>query len=278
MKQIKKKPIISIITSTYNAVDDLKETITSIRNQTYEDIQWIIIDGNSKDGTVELIKKNEDCIDFWLSEDDKGIYDAWNKAIKYIKGEWVLFLGAGDLLYSNDVLSDVSTHLSNAYPEFNLIYGKVIVLDDDKTIINELGKPWNILKNSRESIRFPLPPHSSCFLHTSFFIEKKYSFPGNLKIAGDSHILITAIMEKEPLFVPMYINKMLFGGVSTSAESLLQIINELKQINKEFDLKPPFQIYYLNLWKLYIKIFFNMVLPKKTHKFIYNNYLKLKKA
>lgn len=271
-----KKPVISIISSTFNAVNDLEKTIRSIKSQTYKNIQWIIIDGNSKDGTVELIKKNEDCIDFWLSENDKGIYDAWNKAIEHIKGQWVFFLGAGDLLYSNNVLSDISSNLSNAYPKFNLVYGKVIVLDDDNKIITEYGKSWNVLRDSWESIRLSLPPHSGCFLHTSFFKEKKYSFPVNLKIAGDSHILITAITEKEPLFIPMYINKMLFGGVSTSGESLLQIIKELKQINKEFDLKPPSHIYYWNLCTIYLKAFFNIILPERIHKVFYNNYLKIK--
>jgi cellulose synthase/poly-beta-1,6-N-acetylglucosamine synthase-like glycosyltransferase len=90
------KPLITIITSTYNAAEYLPRTIKSVREQTYTNIEWIIVDGNSKDNTVELIRQNEDVIDYWVSEPDSGIYDAWNKGVSLANGDWIAFLGAGD--------------------------------------------------------------------------------------------------------------------------------------------------------------------------------------
>ena len=78
-------PIITIIIATYNVEKFLPQTIRSIREQSYPYVQLIIADGDSKDGTIELLKQNEVCIDFWFSEKDKGIYDAWNKALRYIQ-------------------------------------------------------------------------------------------------------------------------------------------------------------------------------------------------
>ncbi|QVY67328.1 glycosyltransferase family 2 protein [Polaribacter sp. Q13] len=276
MEQNTFKPIITIITSTYNAVTDLEKTIVSIRNQSYKHIQWIIIDGNSKDGTVELIKKNKDIIEFWLSEKDTGIYDAWNKGTKHIKGDWVLFLGAGDVLYSNKVLSDISFYLIDAFPKYNLVYGKVDVVNDDDVSVADWGEPWELLKNKTESIRIALPPHPGSFLHASFFNEEKYLFPTNLKIAGDTHSLMKAVKEKSPLFLPIYIDKMLFGGVSTTGKNLLLIIKELKLINQEFNVKLPFFIYYWNLSKIYIKAWVNIIFPEKIIGSLYNIFLKVK--
>lgn len=87
-------PRVSIITVCYNAVSAIQRTILSVLSQTYENIEYIIIDGKSTDGTLAIIKKYESRIAFWLSEPDNGIYDAMNKAINNATGEWVLFMNA----------------------------------------------------------------------------------------------------------------------------------------------------------------------------------------
>jgi len=98
------KPKVSIITVTYNAENFLEKTIQSVLTQTYENIEYIIIDGGSKDGTLDLIKKYEGSIDFWKSEKDEGLYDAMNKGIKYSTGEYLWFMNAGDEIYAKDTL------------------------------------------------------------------------------------------------------------------------------------------------------------------------------
>lgn len=86
---------ISVVTVCYNAADTIEKTMLSVLNQTHHDIEYIIIDGGSTDGTVEIIRKYADRIAYWVSEPDKGIYDAMNKGIKVATGEWINFMNAG---------------------------------------------------------------------------------------------------------------------------------------------------------------------------------------
>ncbi|HEX3386494.1 MAG TPA: glycosyltransferase, partial [Mucilaginibacter sp.] len=90
------RPKVSIVTVVFNAADSLELTILSVINQSYPNTEFIIIDGGSTDGTVDLIKKYDKKINYWISEKDSGIYDAMNKALDVVSGDWVYFLGAGD--------------------------------------------------------------------------------------------------------------------------------------------------------------------------------------
>ena len=107
------KPIISIITVVFNGEKYLEETIQSVLNQTYDNVEYIIIDGGSTDGTLGIIKKYEDKIDYWVSEKDKGIYDAMNKGILVATGDWINFINAGDRLIFLDVNSLLKLSTTN---------------------------------------------------------------------------------------------------------------------------------------------------------------------
>ena len=96
--------LISIITVSYNAVKTIEDTINSVLNQTYPNIEYIIIDGGSTDGTLDVIKKYQDKITYWVSEPDKGIYDAMNKGALKATGVWLHFMNAGDTFYDEQVL------------------------------------------------------------------------------------------------------------------------------------------------------------------------------
>lgn len=102
---------ISIISICYNAASDLEKTIKSVRAQVFNDYEYIVVDGGSKDATSEIIKSNADVITKWVSEPDKGIYDAMNKGIRMATGDWVIMMNAGDVFADSDVLQNVFSHV-----------------------------------------------------------------------------------------------------------------------------------------------------------------------
>lgn len=109
---MKKAPLITVITVSYNAVSSIEDTIKSVINQSYKNIEFIIIDGQSTDGTVDIIKKYEKQIAYWTSEPDNGVYDAMNKGIDKSTGEWIIFLGADDILLDNLTILQKGTSIN----------------------------------------------------------------------------------------------------------------------------------------------------------------------
>ena len=122
-------PLISIVTVCYNAADEIENTIQSVLNQTYENLEYIIIDGASTDGTIEIIKEYKDKIACFISEPDKGIYDAMNKGISMATGDWICFLNAGDIFAFNNSLSKAITSSDNN--NVDIIYGDSIEITSE---------------------------------------------------------------------------------------------------------------------------------------------------
>ena len=120
------KPLITVITVVFNAVEDIENTILSVSKQDYENIEYIVIDGGSIDGTQEILKKYSNVIDYWISEHDEGIYDAMNKGIDVANGDWLNFMNAGDCFSSNSIVSMVANAISTA-PENADIPKKLII-------------------------------------------------------------------------------------------------------------------------------------------------------
>lgn len=98
---------VSVVTISYNCVGEIEPTLKSVVEQTFSDFEYIVIDGGSTDGTVDVINKYKDNISFFVSEPDNGIYDAMNKGLSHVKGEWVIFMNAGDSFVDNRVLEDI---------------------------------------------------------------------------------------------------------------------------------------------------------------------------
>lgn len=126
-------PVVSIITIVYNGADTLEKTIQSIARQDYPHIQYIIVDGGSKDTTVDIIKKNNLVVTKWISEPDKGLYDAMNKGIDMATGDYLWFINSGDEIASSDTLSRVFA----TSPFADIYYGDTVMIDMNG---NELGQ------------------------------------------------------------------------------------------------------------------------------------------
>jgi glycosyltransferase involved in cell wall biosynthesis len=116
-------PLISIVTVSFNSEKTIQRTISSIKNQSYKNIEYIIIDGNSSDKTLEIIKKNKDIINNWISEPDKGIYDAFNKGLNLYTGDYIGFVNSDDYLLP-DAISILVKYI-NKYPKKDFFFGAV---------------------------------------------------------------------------------------------------------------------------------------------------------
>ncbi|MDH4201119.1 MAG: glycosyltransferase, partial [Spirochaetia bacterium] len=129
MKNIKKRqlPKISIITPSYNQAEFLERTILSVLNQNYPDLEYIIIDGGSSDGSVDIIRKYEDKIAYWVSEPDRGQTNAINKGLRRASGDWVTWQNSDDIFYPG-VFWDLAKSVAR-YPKVDLIIGNVMLID-----------------------------------------------------------------------------------------------------------------------------------------------------
>jgi len=136
------KPLISIVTVVYNGDKFLEKAIQSVINQTYENVEFIIIDGGSTDNSVDIIKKYEAKVDYWVSEDDSGQSDAFNKGFSLCQGELVSWVNGDDILLPGAIKEVVN--LYNRKPSLNWIVGNVLwMTEDEKLILCRKGESWN---------------------------------------------------------------------------------------------------------------------------------------
>ena len=117
------QPTFSIITITYNAVRLVEQTLLNVLSQSYPNIEYIVIDGGSTDGTVDIIRRYESGLAYWVSEPDKGIYDAMNKGLQKATGDYVWFINAGDTLCSSDTVQSIVSKLQKRKVLPDIIYG-----------------------------------------------------------------------------------------------------------------------------------------------------------
>ncbi len=168
----KLKPLLSIITVVYNGEQFLEDTIFSVLNQTYDNIEFIIIDGGSTDKTLDIVKKHEHALDFYISEKDQGIWDAMNKGIRNSKGDILYFLNSDDYLVNNDITQDiVFEFLQN--PKAKIIYGKLIQFDLKHESKREIGNCLSLkqIKKGQMGAHQATFMRRECFENTLFNIK-----------------------------------------------------------------------------------------------------------
>jgi glycosyltransferase involved in cell wall biosynthesis len=212
---------ISIITVCFNSVKTIGKTIDSVANQTHKNIEYIIIDGNSTDGTVEVIKNKEDLITNWVSEPDSGLYDAMNKGVALSTGELVGILNSDDVFYSNTVLQKiVEFHLKN---EIMASIGNIIQKKENGKVIRFFSsQKW---KPSKLKIGL-MPPHPSIFFRKELF-DNFGNYNVDFEIGAD-YELITRYFLKNCIswkYSGITTTAMLVGGLSSSGLSSYIIIS-----------------------------------------------------
>ncbi len=211
-KTYEDKPLISIVTVVYNDKEYLEETIQSIINQTYDNIEYIIIDGGSTDGTVDIIKKYENRINYWVSEKDEGIYDAMNKGIDKVNGDFIIFMNSGDQLYESDTIEKVVDSIGNnqkAYFGRAKIYFEELSWYYPKSDFNE--------DNIQEWMKEEQPNHQAIFYPKQFCKKQRYDL--KYKIIGDvEHKYRTAKMIGFE-FIDVVVCNFKLDGVSSRFDS-----------------------------------------------------------
>jgi glycosyltransferase involved in cell wall biosynthesis len=226
-------PILSVVTVVRNGVDVIENTILSVINQSYSDIEYLIIDGKSTDGTLDIIKKYKNKIRFWISEEDEGIYDAMNKGISNANGKFVNFMNAGDVFINSDICKLFAEEMLKK--DFNVIYADVIAQSDThKSEILVKAKPLNKIWTGM------IFSHQSAFIKLSNLKETPFDLKFKT-VADFNQILSLYLNDKVFLYMPIAVSKVLIGGVSYSNPKT--IFEKVKVIHSH---KP----YSLNIFKL----------------------------
>ena len=217
-------PKISIITINYNNLEGLKKTVSSVINQTWKGFEFIIIDGGSNDGSFKYIKDNENFFDYWVSEEDRGVYHAMNKGIKKAKGKYLIFLNSGDHFYNKKVLEK---HHAELY-EKDIIYFNLQVIDEDKVFVKEYPKVLSFSYFVEDTL-----PHPATFIKKELF-DRFGLYDENLKIVSDWNWFMNVICKNNVSYKKVNATLSIFylGGLSSNSDSRSIIFNEKQTILK----------------------------------------------
>lgn len=242
---------VSVITVCFNNISTIKDTIDSVLGQTYKNIEYIIIDGGSTDGTVELVKSYGNRISKFISEPDKGIYDAINKGIKLASDDVIGVLNSDDFFYNNNVIERVAQTFNGN--EINAVYGDIQFVDPIK--ISRIVRYYSSKHFNIGKFKFGfMPAHPSFYAKKELF-EKLGYYKTDYKIAADYELLIRFLyvnkIKYEYLEMPFV--SMRTGGVSNKSICSNLILNkEILRACKENGIRTN----YLNIYsKYFLKLF-----------------------
>lgn len=244
-KSYEDKPLISIITVVFNGEQYLEETIQSVISQTYDNVEYIIIDGGSTDGTLDIIKKYNDKIDYWISEKDYGLYHAMNKGIEVATGDIVGMINADDYYYENAFQMVVENYL----PEFF----------DSHIFTADIYHGSNLVSGWREGNRFngAFTPHPSMFVSKKIY-DRLGLYLLQYKIASDYDFMYRAfnVYGIKPLYIQKPVAFFRLGGIAS--QNIFRSYSEemLVKIDNEQSATKAFTIYLLKLVKFSFRQFF----------------------
>jgi glycosyltransferase involved in cell wall biosynthesis len=205
---------ISLIIATYNVESTLQTCLDSVRFQVGNSVEVIVIDGGSKDKTLSIINQNSSWLNFWISEPDQGIYDAWNKGLKVAKGDWIMFLGADDVLLEGSIEKYVRFIDSQPEP-LEYISSRMKMIDKEGRLIRVKGLPWSWPRALRETVT--AHPGS---LHSKSLFEKYGNYNIDYKIVGDTELLLRAKGKLKYAFLDEITVAMQEGGASDSFRAI----------------------------------------------------------
>jgi glycosyltransferase involved in cell wall biosynthesis len=257
-KDIQSLPLVSLITVVYNNAQYIKDSIQSVLSQDYARLEYIVIDGGSNDGTVEIIEEYRDQISVFVSEPDKGIYDALNKGILHASGEVVGILHSGDLFCNEFVVSASIQQMRNTSSEF--CFSDMVVVDN---ISGKIVRYYMAHYFRRWMFRIGwLPPHPTTFIKKSLFDEFGL-YSTKYKISGDYDFFVRIFFAREIKWT--YLNlvsvKMRMGGASNSGFTSKKLIFD--EINRSLKSNQVWSLSIFQLGRYLIRMFELVMRPRK---------------
>ena len=235
---------ISIVTISYNSVDTIEDTLKSVISQDYDNVEYIIVDGGSKDGTLDVINRFKDNIQTIISEKDKGIYDAMNKGIQAAEGDVIGILNSDDIYQNTNILSLVIDAFSNS-DKIDAVYGDIEYVD--RLNLSKRLRLWNAGAYKPNSFKWGwMPPHPAFFIKKSKYIEFG-SYLLGLGSSADYELMLRMIVKHKIKisYLPVIITKMRMGGISNkSFKNRVEANKNDRLAWKVNDLKP----FWITLW------------------------------
>jgi glycosyltransferase involved in cell wall biosynthesis len=205
-------PLVTVITAVFNGQRYLGGCLESVLRQTYRNIEHLVIDGGSSDGTVELLRSYSNRIALWKSEPDQGIYDAWNKALVEARGEWICFLGADDEFLPNAIGAYMTLAAEN--PEAEYLSSRVRIVHADG-YGRTLGCAWSW----RKFAKFMCTPHVGS-MHRRSLLHRLGAYDTSYRIVADYELLLRARASLSTAYLPAVTVTMRAGGASCARAAL----------------------------------------------------------
>jgi len=201
-------PLVTVITAVFNGEPHIAECIESVLLQDYPNIEHLVLDGKSTDGTVGVLRGYENSIELWQSEPDSGVYDAWNKGLNLARGEWIAFLGADDTYLPGAIAAYM--RLAKETPDADYLSSQIQWLHPSGHA-RTIGKPW----------QWPLFSRYNCCAHAGSMHRRRLfdqygRFDASYLISGDYEFLLRARTALHAAFMPRLTVRMKAGGVSDS--------------------------------------------------------------
>ena len=246
------RPLISIIVAVLNGVSTLSHCIDSVAGQTLRDVELVIKDGASTDGTLEVLRKRASNIAHWETGPDAGIFAAWNNAIRAARGEWLLFLGADDYLHSDDALERASAHIAVSSPSVQVLYGRLEIVTHDGVVIDILGRPWP--ESRRQHMQMMALPHAAVLYRRNVF-ERFGLFDETYRIAGDYEFLLRALRASEARYMPdVLVASMQVGGLSLNPTQSWKALSETYRARRKHVSRWPAPLWLFAVAKVAVRI------------------------
>lgn len=260
-------PLVSVIVAVYNGEATLEQCLDSIVRQTYANVELIVVDGGSQDGTLDIVRNKRAHIADWLSEPDRGVYDAWNKGLKRIHGDWVCFLGADDFFWSENVLERMAASLVLLPAEVRIAYGQVMLLSQSGKPLYPIGEPWPAIKERFKQVM--CIPHPG-LMHRRSVFEEKGCFDDSFKIGGDYELMLRELLDADASFIPDLVTVgMRQGGISSVPENAIDAMKEARRAQAMHGLNRPGAFWLAALARVYFRmLLWRLVGERNARRFI----------